>query len=61
MFKCFDKGPWCAGVNSVDNRVYVQSDDFRHDARLYIDGDFRTKQETLKYAEALAKFLNKGE
>ena len=52
-----DKGPWCAGMTK-DARVYVQSDDFKRDARLYVNGDFATKNEEYLYACALARHLN---
>ena len=53
-----DKGPWQAGVNRQDHRVYIQSDDFKHDVRLYVDGDFPTKDAAYLYACGIARQLN---
>jgi hypothetical protein len=51
-----DKGPWSAGSGA--RGVYVQSDDFEHDVRLYINGDFADAHEKLDYAVWLAERLN---
>lgn len=53
-----DRGPWKAGVNSIDARVFLGSDDFTHDVRLYIDGDFADQGEKLDYAKSIADQLN---
>jgi hypothetical protein len=37
----------------------VESDDFKHDVRLYVNGDFEDVEEKLKYAEQIAVRLNK--
>ena len=50
-----DKGPWVAG-KCDDGRVYLQSDDFTHDVRLYVDGDFAGN--ISDYAEQLAAWMN---
>lgn len=52
-----DKGPWEAGV-ADDGRVFLQSDDFTHDVRLYIDGDFRDQAERWKYAQSILASLS---
>jgi hypothetical protein len=52
-----DRGPWTAG-QTEERRVYLDSDDFEHDVRLYIDGDFASTEDRLKYAKGLAKQLN---
>lgn len=54
----FDAGPWSVGNNEQDGRVFVQSDDFKHDVRLYVDGDFSSGDERKGYAEQLASALN---
>ena len=54
----FDAGPWSVGNNEQDGRVFVQSDDFKHDVRLYVDGDFSSRDERKGYAEQLASALN---
>lgn len=53
-----DKGPWKSGMNELDNRVFVESDDFTHDVRLYINGDFGSQEERLAYANGIAGALN---
>ena len=52
-----DTGPWSARENAKE--VYVESDDFKHDVALTVNGDFRNRAEKLKYAEWLAGRLNK--
>lgn len=54
-----DKGPWRAGQddNSID-RVFIESDDFTHDVRLYVDGDFGSVEDKIEYAEDIARRLN---
>lgn len=52
-----DQGPWAAGKTD-DGRVYVESDDFTHDVRLYVDGDFAGKEERMSYAKQIATRLN---
>ena len=54
----FDRGPWVSGVNSGDGRVFVESDSFVRDARMYIDGDFGSADEKLAYASGIALQLN---
>lgn len=51
-----DKGPWKAAVSG--GKVFVESDDFTHDVRLYVNGDFRDEAQNLAYAERLADQLN---
>jgi hypothetical protein len=48
---------WTVGV-SADERVYLQDDDFTHDVRLYVNGDFENKEQEIKYASMLARKLN---
>ena len=48
---------WTVGV-TTDERVYLQDDDFTHDARLYVNGDFENKEQEIKYASMLARKLN---
>jgi len=53
-----ERGPWQAGVVESDGRVFVESHDFTHDVRLYVDGDFRNDAERLAYAEEITRRLN---
>ncbi|MBI6727277.1 hypothetical protein YA0089_27050 [Pseudomonas viridiflava] len=55
--KTIEKGPWKAR-QSADGKVEIQSDDFHHDASLYITGDFENKHQRLAYAEEIARRLN---
>ena len=53
-----DKGPWIAGKTQDGKRVFVESDTFTHDVRLYIDGDFEDISQKLDYATEIAQRLN---
>ncbi len=53
-----DKGPWHHGVTQDGKRHFVQSEDFRHDTRLYIDGDFAGTNDKERYAKGIATQLN---
>jgi hypothetical protein len=48
---------WTVGV-STDQKVYLETDDFTHDVRLYVNGDFENKDQEIKYASVLARKLN---
>lgn len=48
---------WTVGV-STDQKVYLETDDFTHDVRLYVNGDFENKEQEIKYASVLARKLN---
>lgn len=39
-------------------KVCIQDDDFKHDARLYINGDFGDMEERMTYAKLVAGMLN---
>ena len=54
--KIFDKGPWIYGVSSMGH--FVESEDFNHDVRLYINGDFESENQKKEYGEWLAWRLN---
>lgn len=53
-----DKGPWHHGVTQDGKRTFVQSEDFRHDVRLYVDGDFAGDDDKALYAKGIAEQLN---
>jgi len=53
---CPDKGPWSEGKTD-DGRVYIESEDFEHDVRLYVDGDF-AEGDCKHYAERMAAWMN---
>ena len=48
---------WTVGV-STEQKVYLETDDFTHDVRLYVNGDFENKEQEIKYASVLARKLN---
>lgn len=52
-----DVGPWSAGT-TTDGRAYLESSDFTHDVRLYVDGDFAWPGDKKNYAQGLASQLN---
>ena len=51
-----DKGLWTVRENVKE--VYVESDDFKHDVTLIVNGDFMNRAERLRYAKWLAGRLN---
>lgn len=51
-----DKGLWRVGY-TTDSDVFLESDDFTHDVRLAIGGDFAAG-DMLRYARQLARWLN---
>lgn len=55
--KVQEKGPWRAH-QGADGKVDIQSDDFHHDAALYVTGDFESKQQRYAYGEEIARRLN---
>lgn len=54
----FDCGPFCVGLDEPDGKIFVESEDFTYDTRLYIDGDFGTRATKLLYAINIADRLN---
>lgn len=58
-----ERGPWNARQQSDDHikGVFVESDDFTHDVRLYVNGDFASGEQKLAYAKEIAKRLNAWE
>lgn len=52
-----DYKQWTTGRTN-DGRVYIQDDDFAHDARLYVNGDFYDMEQELFYADKVADMLN---
>lgn len=54
-----DKGPWRADVSGEEKpRVYIESEHFTHDVRLYVDGDFTCLTQKLGHAASIARQLN---
>lgn len=57
--KWLDKGPWrVVTTPPPETATYLESDDFTHDVRLKIAGDFATVADRELYAFALAEALN---
>lgn len=57
--RAFDVGPWYAALGDTQpERAYIGSDDFTHDVRLYVNGDFTDLQQRLAYAREVAQRLN---
>jgi hypothetical protein len=48
---------WTVAV-AEDGKVYLEDNDFSHDVRLYVNGDFATPEQHWEYASMLAKKLN---
>ena len=53
-----DNGQWKAGHDDPCGKVFIESDDFKHDVRLYVDGDFATLEDRKEYAEHIARRLD---
>jgi hypothetical protein len=54
-----ERGPWNVGIEGVS--VFLQSEDFEHDVRLYVNGDFIDLAQKIKYAELICLRLNSAE
>lgn len=52
-----DVGPWYPGVTD-DGRSFIASDDFTHDVRLYLDGDFSSPAQKRCYLQYLTGLMN---
>jgi hypothetical protein len=50
-------GLWTVAV-CTDGKVYLEDNDFTHDVRLYVNGDFGSPEQHWKYASDLARKLN---
>lgn len=50
-------GLWTVAV-SQDGKVYLEDNDFAHDVRLYVNGDFESQYKHIEYAAVLARKLN---
>ena len=55
-----ERGPWEAGCDEASGPVFIESADFTHDVRLYVNGDFSTWDEKFQYAVEIARRLNAG-
>ena len=55
-----DTGPWRASKESADavKGVFVESNNFDHDVRLYVNGDFADVDQRFAYARGIANSLN---
>jgi hypothetical protein len=66
-FMAYKKQPkeWKVGQDTVVQtrkrvlEIFIESEDFKHDVRLYINGDFRSDKECIEYAQRIANKLNK--
>jgi len=62
--KTKDREEWTVAFHTRDNSkdnwdVYIQSDDFFTDARLYLEGDFYDIEEQVNYAQRICDLLNR--
>jgi len=53
-----DYGPWRAAIDVALDGWFVESDDFNHDVRLIVSGDFATDDDLREYANDIARRLN---
>lgn len=51
-----EKGPWAAAFGN--GKAFIESDDFTHDVRLCVSGDFESVEQKVEYAEEIARRLN---
>ena len=62
MVEIVEKGPWKArredSTCSDQYEIFIESEDFTHDVRLIVDGDFEGAEQRLAYAEEIARRLN---
>lgn len=56
--KIHETGNWSVGSTDKGKTVFIESNDFTHDVRLYVNGDFTGPDERLAYAEEIAQRLN---
>lgn len=52
-----EAGPWTSGISGA-GRHYVESDDFTHDVRLWVGGDFADDDSKASYCAEIARRLN---
>ncbi|HZU52737.1 MAG TPA: hypothetical protein VFF77_02510 [Holophagaceae bacterium] len=55
-----ESGPWRGRIEDQAGKavVFIESADFTHDARLYVDGDFPNVRQKAAYAHEIARRLN---
>jgi hypothetical protein len=56
-----ERGPWLAGRDKQQawkQQVWIESDDFTHDVRLDVTGDFESDGHKFAYAQEIARRLN---
>ncbi len=55
-----ERGPWVARQERDGERfdTFVESEDFTHDVRLYVNGDFADDEQAMAYAREIARRLN---
>jgi len=53
-----ENGTWTWGKNEKDGEFFIESSDFTHDVRLYLNGDFADEQQKIMYLTEIAKRLN---
>ena len=52
----WDRGTWTVG--QTESQEFIESSDFNHDVRLYLNGDFETDTQRLNYLQHIADRLN---
>lgn len=45
-------------IRNGTTKIIVESEDFTHDVRLYVTGDFETRKQHFEYAKTIAEKLN---
>jgi len=52
----WDRGTWTVG--ETESQEFIESSDFNHDVRLYLNGDFEDNTQRLNYLKHIADRLN---
>ena len=52
----WDRGTWTVG--ETESQEFIESSDFNHDVRLYLNGDFEDDTQRLNYLQHIADRLN---
>ena len=52
----WDRGDWTVG--QTESQEFIESSDFNHDVRLYLNGDFEDDTQRLNYLQHIADRLN---
>lgn len=55
----YDNGKWSVGHDEEERKTFIESSDFTHDVRLYVDGDFESNEQKWNYSTEICQRLNR--